>query len=603
MTSDSVLTPPALPPFLDALGPKGIARLIAGLAQGIILYGLFRSVDGHVWPATDPYWRAALTLVFIFVPVLFIQAFGSMRVLSLGLWLAGATLLLALLAWHDIWRQSDGAPISAASLSFALIVFTIAGLIIGQALVTAGDAERQYIARYPAYFDVAWKLAVQLTLTFAFLAVFWAVLWLGAILFTLINLSFIETLIERSWFAIPATTLAIAAALHLTDVRASLVAGIRAIVLTLLSWLLPLLALIAIAFTLSLPFTGLAPLLATHSASAILLAAAAALVVLINAAYQNGEPSHHAAIVLRYAEFAASLILVPIVILAGYALALRVDQYGLTVERIATAACVLVALGYALGYATAAIVSLRQGSWMQRLETVNVATAFGILVLLLILFSQLGDPARLSVESQVARLVSGTVTPEAFDYAYLKSEGGRYGHLALRQLVAGEFGPHTGVIRKLARAALAGYGNVASGQAHVDIPSNVTVYPPSRQLPRGFVLQDWSRIANAPACLTTAAAKCDAFYADLDGDGNDELVLTSGNDTYFSGTILQLGSNQLWKPVGTVNGHCAGMLAALKRGEALIAPSASLWRDWVILGVHLHPARSGEPPQPCPRQF
>jgi hypothetical protein len=45
------------------------------------------------------------------------------------------------------------------------------------------------------------------------------------------------------------------------------------------------------------------------------------------------------------------------------------------------------------------------------------------------------------------------------------------------------------------------------------------------------------------------------------------------------------------------------MLAALKRGEATIAPSASLWRDWVIMGVHLHPARSGEPQQPCPRQF
>src|SRR6185295_15355025 len=153
MTSDSVLTPPALPPFLEALGPKGIARLVAGLAQGIVLYGLFRSVDSHVWPATDPYWRAALTTVFIFVPVLFIQAFGSMRMLSLALWLAGTTLLLSLLAWHDIWRQFDGVPTSATSLSFPLIVFTVVGLFIGQALLCAGDAERQYIARYPAYFE------------------------------------------------------------------------------------------------------------------------------------------------------------------------------------------------------------------------------------------------------------------------------------------------------------------------------------------------------------------------------------------------------------------------------------------------------------------
>src|SRR5476651_1529329 len=288
MRTDFFAKPLTLPPYLEALGPNGVARLVAGFAQGIILYGLYRSVDAHAWPSTDPYWMASLTLVFVFVPVLFIQATGTMRTFDLAIWLAGATVLLTGLASHDIWRQWDGSkPNGATSLSFALLFFSAIGMFMAHSIVCAADADRRYIARYSAYFEASWKLGVQLALAFGFVAVFWGVLWLGAILFSLIDLSFIETLTEKSWFAFPATTLATAAAIHLTDVRAGLVASIRVIVLSLLSWLLPLMAVIAFGFTASLPFTGLTPLWATRSAAASLLTAAATLVVLINATYQN----------------------------------------------------------------------------------------------------------------------------------------------------------------------------------------------------------------------------------------------------------------------------------------------------------------------------
>ena len=108
MSTDFFVKPPALPSLLEALGTNGIARLAAGLAQGIVLYGLFRSTDAQVWPSTDPYWMASLTLVFIFVPILFVQAFGNVRTFNLLYWMIGAAVVLTGLAWHDIWRQSDG---------------------------------------------------------------------------------------------------------------------------------------------------------------------------------------------------------------------------------------------------------------------------------------------------------------------------------------------------------------------------------------------------------------------------------------------------------------------------------------------------------------
>jgi len=79
-------------------------------------------------------------------------------------------------------------------------------------------------------------------------------LWLGAELFDLIGIDFFTRLLEHKWFAIPATSLAVAAAVHVTDVRAGLVRGARTLLLVLLSWLLPLMAII-VAGSIAVTFT------------------------------------------------------------------------------------------------------------------------------------------------------------------------------------------------------------------------------------------------------------------------------------------------------------------------------------------------------------
>jgi hypothetical protein len=85
----------------------------------------------------------------------------------------------------------------------------------------------------------------------------------------------------------------------------------------------------------------------------------------------------------------------------------------------------------AAGYAVAA---LSPGRALARIELCNVgAVILGVLVVLA-LFTPLLDPARISVASQVARLHAGQVTPEQFDFAYLRFAGGRYGAEALATL-------------------------------------------------------------------------------------------------------------------------------------------------------------------------
>src|SRR5262249_36324209 len=242
-------------------------------------------------------------------------------------------------------------------------------------------------------------------------------LWIGAELFRLIRIEFLADLIKRDWFSIPATAFVFACALHMTDARAGLVEGARTLALALLSWLLPVMTLFAIAFVLALPFTGLEPLWSTRQATAILLVASAALVVLINAAYQDGRYDSPA--LLRYASRAAALVLVPLVGLAAYALSLRVAQYGWTPQRVNACAGIVITGCYAIGYAAA---SLRRR--LAGIEATNIVTALAVLVVLLALFTPVADPAKIAVADQVRRLQDGRISVDKFDYEFLRFRSG-----------------------------------------------------------------------------------------------------------------------------------------------------------------------------------
>ncbi|HEX4177413.1 MAG TPA: hypothetical protein VHY57_03210, partial [Rhizomicrobium sp.] len=297
-------------------------RLIVGLVQGVALYVLYSALDDKVWPATQGLLFAPLLLGWLFIPTLLISALGEMPMRIALLWAAIALLVTASLAFFDNWTswpqdwtyQGSWRPhvLPSAKLCF----FWGAGLFIAHALVLGGYADRRFMARYPTHFDTAWKFAVQLALAGLFVGVFWLLLWLGAGLFNLIKLDFFRRLITHSWFSIPVTALAAAGALHLTDIRPAMVRGARTLLLTLLSWLLPLITLIVAGFVISLPFTGLRVLWGFGHASALLLVAAAALLVLINAAHQDGEPEHLPPPILRLSGKIAAILPAPLSLIA-----------------------------------------------------------------------------------------------------------------------------------------------------------------------------------------------------------------------------------------------------------------------------------------------
>ncbi|MBO9557179.1 MAG: DUF4153 domain-containing protein [Caulobacter sp.] len=504
-----------------------IARLATGLAQGLLLYGLFKAGEAKVWPATQRELYAALWMVVLFAPFVVLAGVSAMRLRSLAIWKAAAVLVVAGLAAYGVWSaDADARGVDALKPQ---TFFAIAALLfIGHHLVQPADMERRRIARFPTYFDVTWKHGVQGVLSAGFTGAFWLLLFLASALFKLIGIDAIETLIRQEWFAFPATAVMFAAAVQLTDVRAALVRGVRTVALTLLAWLLPLMALIAAAFLLTLPFTGLEPLWKTKSATAILLVADAFLILLTNAAYQDG--TEKTAVVLKWAARLAGVLLVPITALAAYGLSLRIGQYGLSPDRIIAAACVLVAAGYAVGYTIAAV---RPGAWMKPLETTNIAMAFLVIAVLLALFTPLADPRRLSVQDQVKRLESGKVKAEAFDFVALRFDDGRYGREALAKLKAS---PNPVVRAKVAEVMKYKARWEVEYVPPVETKSDntawnagqlkgVIVYPKGSVLPDSFQRQYLKPGAmRIPFC--EPGDRCVALLKDVDGAGEPEVLIT-----------------------------------------------------------------------------
>lgn len=577
-----------------------LTRLAAGVLQGAVLYFLYFSAHAPMWPFTNGYVYSPLLLIFLFVPVLFISGLGHLDRSRIWVWLLAASILAAVLGFYDIWRAGYREiifygpldDISKSTPSAIVIFFTGVWFFIAHALVLAAASDNRRIALYPTYFETSWKLAIQISFSALFVGVLWLIFWLGSSLFMLVKLDFLQKLLEQPWFNIPITAFAFSTGLHITDVRPSIVRGIRTLLLVLMSWLLPVTTLIVAGFLLSLPFTGLAPLWATRHASAVLLGAAAVLVMLINAAFRDGAPGTQGARVLRGSAKIAAVLLLPIALITAYSLGLRVLQYGWTADRVIAAACVFLAACYACGYLWAAFGG---GEWLARMAPTNIATAFVVLAVLLALFTPVADPARLSVANQLARLEAGKVSVAQFDFDYLKFYGARYGKQALQNLKTSTKGADAATIRARAEAAIKNQNKWdAENNRHPiasasDVAANIAVWPKNNALPKSFLNQNWSELkkyrTELPPCLTSRDRKCDAYLIDFNGDSNPEILLKSAENYGQLMIVLTQGSDAKWNIAGTIESSlmfCKESLQDLAEGKYRLA--APLYKDLEIGG-------------------
>jgi hypothetical protein len=583
-------------------------RFALGLLQGGALSLLYLAYEERSWPATNGALFAPLLLVALLVPLLVIQSMRALHLRTLIGWTVVATALIAALAFYDIWRawpqdwvlaskppfENAWQPHILPSWRFLVALAVI--LFIAHALVVSADADGRLIANYSIYFDVASEQGVQLALTGAFVGVFWALMWLGAGMFELLKIDFLSQLFRHHWFWIPATTLAISVAIHVTDASVGLVRGTRMLGLTLLSLLLPLMTVLIIGFLGALFVTGLEPLWSTRHGSALLIFATAVVLVLINAAYQDGTRDRHVPSPLRFFGRIAAILPIPLIALAAYALALRIAQYGWTADRILATAAVIVGACQAVGYGWAAFAN----HWLRPIERWNVYCALLVLAVLLALFSPLADPARISVNDQMARVANGTIQPNKLDLAYLRWEAGRYGKAAL-ETIAERQGTRDASLRETANSLLTAKNRYDPPQSLHPLAANLVIHSPDGTLPDSFLAQDW-RVAsdfNIPTCMhATTTIKCDVFVKDIKGDGSPQILIVQGATV----TGFDRDATGAWRLSAQWQSRCSDTVEALRNGEFAAAAAEPLpWPDLDVAGQRLRFAPPNTLTTACPK--
>lgn len=475
--------------------------------------------------------------------------------------LAGAVLAAAL--WWASGRHGDVQ--SFLELGYPLAAFGLA-LSIAIPFLVAGLSRPGGWTDYPALFDATWETTVRLLAGVFFAALFWGLLSLSDALLRLVDVRLLEwvTDIEAVAWALTGTVfgLALAVMFRLSGQVSPV------LLLRLLRLLLPVVLVVTLVFLAALPLRGWEGLAQGFSPAAILMAVALAAVILVTVAVDrdNGEAVHSRP--WRMMTGALALCVPLLAGLGGWALWLRVGQYGWTPSRLMAASVAAVLLVYGLAYALSVLIGRH---WMARLRAVNTWMALAVLAICLLWLSPAFEPERTAASDQVNRARSG-VAGATLPLPELAQEWGRAGQAALD--VIAEARPDLTAeieLARLGRSRPAPESLLAERRAAVI--AALPVYPEGATLDSDSLAEmdgiQLSGLLEACARQVTGGPGC-AFYRQGEARA---LLLQKVSEDFVTLTPMHL-SDGLWQPGGRLitldgdqgPGDRVAALEALHRG-------------------------------------
>lgn len=361
-----------------------------------------------------------------------------------------SALVFAFVAVRDDLRRSIGFALGCGVVSALILYFNGAtsgwgdtegwrvfslALAIGIAapLFQAGREVGFRPISYPLAYDHAWTNAILWCLGWAFVGVTLLLSFLLAALFQLIKIDFLNDLLQKEWFWRPLIGLAFGVGLALLREHSRIVSLLRGVAMLVLGVLAPVLAIGLGLFLLALPFTGLQPLWdATKSTTPILLGCTLGALLLVNAVIGNGEDDTPRNRVLRWAALVLAIVIFPLAGIAAVATGLRIDQYGFTPERLWALTFVILASVVAVAYLVGVIRG--RGGWAEKVRPANLHLAILTCAVALLLATPILSFNAISTRDQVARLESGRLTADQFDWAALAFDFGEPGRAAMERL-------------------------------------------------------------------------------------------------------------------------------------------------------------------------
>lgn len=378
-----------------------------------------------------------------------------------------AVLVLVLIGPVELGRAAFGAlwlavPMTALILSAGLretqagnvldnpvMISVVATLLVfATPFLLVRLQERELWLEYAALFEAAWTLYTRFVLALFFVGAIWIVLFLSNALLTLVEVTFIAVLLRFNWisFAISGASLGLGlAVLHeLRDAVSPFV------VLRLLRLLVPVVLGVVLIFLIAAPFRELARLFGEFSAAGTLMGTSMVAITLISCALDRTEAQAVHTHGLRAATRILALVLPGLTGLALWAVALRVEQYGWTPDRVLAGTAAIFLMAYALAYAG---VSLVRPGWSRRIRTANVVMALAVVSGTAAWLTPVLDPYRIAANSQVSRFVDREVPLAQLPLWEMSHFWGKAGEAGLARLEAMQSRPdHAEIMERIAEA-------------------------------------------------------------------------------------------------------------------------------------------------------
>lgn len=411
-----------------------------GAVGGLIIHLL---TDSHVYGEPFPVWKQAATSFTAIAVISFLLTVELRRwTWSIGFAL-GWGAVIALVGWFTA-RYNQIPNI----FEFPFLSGIMAVLIAAPLFQTIRD-EGAWRFPYTRLHRHAWTDAVIGAASLGFTGVTFLLAWLIASLFDVIGIDAVKDLLQEEWFGWMLAGFAFGGAVGILRERDALLATLQKLAMVALAVLAPILSVALAAFLLSLPFTGLEGLWESDiPATPMLLLSAAGAVLLANAVIGDGREDRSANAWLRRAALVLVICVLPLAFFAALSMGERVNQYGWTPERIWG----VVAVAIAIVYGAVAWWAVYQGrnDFDDPLRPMQTKLAIGLCGLALFLALPIVDFGSISARSQLARLESGKVTADEFDWTAMAFDFGPEGREQLEKVSSGG----NAAFRKFARFAL-----------------------------------------------------------------------------------------------------------------------------------------------------
>ncbi|EMH2332225.1 DUF4153 domain-containing protein [Citrobacter freundii] len=554
-----------------------LGMIFIGLLQGALCYLLMTYLvphnDGWLFygmPAT-----IAITSALLLTVVSFKQR-------ALWYWMALIfVVVLAMSVWlkwqvedSDKWRQHE------VFMFYGWRLLLMAMLALPWIQYSLHVSREQ--ARYPHFYRQLWLNALTLLIVFVANGLFWLVLLLWSEMFKLVGIPFFSTLFfDTDWFGYVAFGLITALAVVLARTQSRLVTAVQKLLTFIATGLLPLVALLALMFILTLPFTGLEAISQRVSAAGLMSTLTLLLLLLMAIVREPQKEALPYPGALRYL-IKCSLIVAPIyMLIAGWSLWVRIQQYGWTPERLYGVLVVVVLLVWSFGYLASILRRGRNPLELQGPVILGVSLlALGLLVLL---SSPVIDAWRISVNSHMGLYHSGKIKPDQVSL-YMLDHSGKPGRAALEALQKDVAFNQDSKRRRDLNSLLQGSRDPVKELTATQLVSKVVIAPGSEKPDDAF----WTFVKAQGYRITSCAEQnaCVLVSQDLNADGHPEQVLYAFGD----GESLVFGMQKnkwdllavAWLPEGFNKDKLLQAVANQQLGSA-----PRIWRDITIDGKRL----------------